>query len=89
MTDSTLRSDRCPSPRIHADLVEADWSVSADTGAESMRRQVLQGRNWVLHNMPAATSRSDKSRTRLAALRGCAVEVDAVPLTVPDRLLPS
>ena len=32
------------SPRVHADLVEAGWSVSVNTVAESMRRQGLQGR---------------------------------------------
>jgi putative transposase len=32
------------SPRIHADLVQAGWSVSVNTVAESMRRQGLQGR---------------------------------------------
>jgi putative transposase len=32
------------SPRIHADLIEAGWSVSVNTVAESMRRQGLQGR---------------------------------------------
>ena len=32
------------SPRIHADLVEAGWSVSVNTVAESMRRQGLAGR---------------------------------------------
>lgn len=32
------------SPRIHADLVDAGWSVGVNTVAESMRRQGLQGR---------------------------------------------
>lgn len=32
------------SPRIHADLAEAGWSVSVNTVAESMRRQGLHGR---------------------------------------------
>ena len=32
------------SPRIHADLVEASWTVSVNTVADSMRRQGLQGR---------------------------------------------
>jgi len=32
------------SPRIHGDLVDAGWSVSVNTVAESMRRQGLQGR---------------------------------------------
>jgi len=32
------------SPRIHADLVEAGWTVSVNTIADSMRRQGLQGR---------------------------------------------
>lgn len=32
------------SPRIHADLLEADWTVSVNTIADSMRRQGLQGR---------------------------------------------
>jgi len=32
------------SPRIHADLLEAGWSVSVNTVADSMRRQALQGR---------------------------------------------
>ena len=32
------------SPRIHADLVEAGWTVSVNTVADSMRRQGLQGR---------------------------------------------
>jgi transposase InsO family protein len=32
------------SPRIHADLVEAGWTVSENTVADSMRRQGLQGR---------------------------------------------
>src|SRR5262249_25336077 len=32
------------SPRIHVDLVEAGWSVSVNTVAESMRRQGLAGR---------------------------------------------
>lgn len=32
------------SPRIHADLVEAGWTLSVNTVADSMRRQGLQGR---------------------------------------------
>ena len=32
------------SPRIHADLAEAGWTVSVNTVADSMRRQGLQGR---------------------------------------------
>ena len=32
------------SPRIHTDLLEAGWTVSENTVAESMRRQGLQGR---------------------------------------------
>ena len=32
------------SPRIHADLLEAGWTVSVNTIADSMRRQGLQGR---------------------------------------------
>jgi len=32
------------SSRIHADLVEAGWTVSVNTVADSMRRQGLQGR---------------------------------------------
>ena len=32
------------SPRIHADLLEAGWTVSVNTVADSMRRQDLQGR---------------------------------------------
>ena len=32
------------SPRIHADLLDAGWSVSVNTVADSMRRQGLQGR---------------------------------------------
>jgi putative transposase len=32
------------SPRIHADLVEAGWTVGVNTVADSMRRQGLQGR---------------------------------------------
>jgi len=32
------------SPRIHADLVEAGWTVSVNTVADSMRRQGLAGR---------------------------------------------
>ena len=32
------------SPRIHVDLVEAGWSVSVNTVADSMRRQGLAGR---------------------------------------------
>ncbi|MGH8967389.1 MAG: IS3 family transposase, partial [Actinomycetes bacterium] len=32
------------SPRIHADLVEAGWTMSVNTVADSMRRQGLQGR---------------------------------------------
>ena len=32
------------SPRIHADLLEAGWTVSVNTVADSMRRQGLQGR---------------------------------------------
>jgi len=31
-------------PRLHRDLVEADWSVGENTVAESMRRQGLFGR---------------------------------------------
>ena len=31
-------------PRIHADLVEAGWTVSENTVADAMRRQGLQGR---------------------------------------------
>jgi transposase InsO family protein len=32
------------SPRVHADLLQAGWTVSAATVADSMRRQGLQGR---------------------------------------------
>jgi putative transposase len=32
------------SPRIHADLLEAGWTVSVNTVADCMRRQGLQGR---------------------------------------------
>ena len=32
------------SPRIHADLVEAGWTVSVNNVADSMRRHGLQGR---------------------------------------------
>jgi transposase InsO family protein len=32
------------SPRIHADLLEAGWTVGVNTVADSMRRQGLQGR---------------------------------------------
>ena len=32
------------SPRIHRDLVEAGWTVSVNTVADSMQRQGLQGR---------------------------------------------
>jgi putative transposase len=32
------------SPRIHADLLEAGWTISVNTVADSMRRQGLQGR---------------------------------------------
>jgi len=32
------------SPRIHADLLEAGWTASVNTVADSMRRQGLQGR---------------------------------------------
>ena len=32
------------SPRIHVDLLEAGWTVSVNTVADSMRRQGLQGR---------------------------------------------
>ena len=32
------------SPRVHADLFEAGWTVSVNTVADSMRRQGLQGR---------------------------------------------
>ena len=45
------------SPRIHADLVEAGWTVSVNTVADSMRRQGLQGRNQ-------SAAREQPSRTR-------------------------
>jgi len=32
------------SPRVHADLLDAGWTVSVNTVADSMRRQGLQGR---------------------------------------------
>jgi putative transposase len=32
------------SPRIHADLLEAGWTISVNTVADAMRRQGLQGR---------------------------------------------
>jgi len=32
------------SPRVHADLLEAGWTLSVNTVADSMRRQGLQGR---------------------------------------------
>ena len=39
-------SSKCTygSPRIHADLIEAGWTVSVNSVAESMRRQGVQGR---------------------------------------------
>jgi hypothetical protein len=33
------------SPRVHADLLEAGWTVGVNTVADSMRRQGLKGRN--------------------------------------------
>jgi putative transposase len=33
------------SPRVHADLLEAGWTVGVNTVADSMRRQGLQGQN--------------------------------------------
>jgi len=45
------------SPRIHADLVEAGWSVSVNTVADSMRRQGLQGRK---PKHPKGLTRQDK-----------------------------
>ena len=42
MFDASRRS--YGSPRVHADLIEAGWTVSVNTVADSMRRQGLQGR---------------------------------------------
>jgi putative transposase len=46
------------SPRIHADLVEAGWTMSANTVADSMRRQGLQGRK---RKRRKGTTKQDKT----------------------------
>src|SRR4029079_14869080 len=46
------------SPRIHADLVEAGWTVSVNAVADSMRRQGLQGRK---PNRRKGTTKHDKT----------------------------
>jgi transposase InsO family protein len=45
------------SPRIHADLVEAGWTVSVNTVADSMSRQGLQG---LKRKHPAGLTRQDR-----------------------------
>jgi transposase InsO family protein len=53
------------SPRIHADLVEAGWSVSVNTVAESMRRQGLAGRK---PKRRKGLTRQDKTAPKFADL---------------------
>ena len=53
------------SPRIHADLVEAGWTVSVNTVADSMRRQGLQGRK---PKRRKGLTRQDKAAPKFADL---------------------
>jgi putative transposase len=57
---AAFEASRCTygSPRIHADLVEAGWTVSVNTVADSMRRQGLQGRKPKRRN---GLTRQDKT----------------------------
>jgi hypothetical protein len=64
------------SRRIHADLVEAGWTVSVNTVADSMRRQGLQGRK---PKRRRGLTRQDRSAPKfpanvdaLATARACA-----------------
>ena len=53
------------SPRIFDDLVEAGWSVSVNTVADSMRRQGLQGRK---PKHPKGLTRQDKTAPKFPDL---------------------
>ena len=53
------------SPRIHADLLEAGWTVGVNTVAESMRRQGLQGRK---PKHSKGLTRQDKKAPKFADL---------------------
>ncbi|BAV43952.1 IS3 family transposase [Mycobacterium ulcerans] len=53
------------SPRVHADLVEAGWTVSVNTVADSMRRQGLQGRK---PKRRRSLTRQDKAAPKFADL---------------------
>ena len=55
------------SPRIHADLVEAGWSVSVNTVADSMRRQGLVGRK---KKRPSNTTKQDRKAPKFPDLLG-------------------
>lgn len=53
------------SPRIHADLLEAGWTVGVNTVADSMRRQGLQGRKPKLSR---GLTRQDKKAPKFGDL---------------------
>ena len=53
------------SPRIHADLLEAGWTVSVNTVADSMRRQGLQGRKL---KRSKGLTRQDRAAAKFADL---------------------
>ena len=55
------------SPRIHADLLEAGWTVSVNTVADSMRRQGLAGRK---RKRPSNTTKTDRKAPKFADLLG-------------------
>lgn len=64
------------SPRVHADLVEAGWSVSVNTVASSMVRQGLIGR-WPKRKRRSLT-RPDKAARRFPDLIGRDFTAEAI-----------
>src|SRR5258708_1293264 len=67
------------SPRIHADLVEAGWTVSVNTVADSMRRQGLQGRK---PKRRKGTTKQDKTAPKFPDR----LKRDAAPGEQPQQL---
>ena len=67
------------SPRVHADLAEAGWTVSVNTVADSMRRQGLQGRKQAPQgNNQAGQDRAEVSGSAEARLHRAGGECEVV-----------
>ena len=66
------------SPRIHADLVEAGWTVSVNTVADSMRRQGLQEAEAPQGNNSAGQDRAEVPGSAEARLQRAGGQCEVV-----------